>query len=204
MLRPNIWSRYYVAMNEGQLLMQAVESKDDTTVDRILEKARTELEKEIQSIQTACSSSLSELATVHSSSLSKLLQTQDTSESNTTCKQEPSLPSFLLPFTAGCLYTRLLSTIAEYLEKKGRYERANNILELLLSQEKFCSGYRGRWWERLTLNYDYHLKKKEKVYRSASSVRISFCFCNYYVYRVLRKSKQDWMTNISDLPDACP
>ncbi len=74
-----------------------------------------------------------------------------------------SLPPFLLPFTSCWLYATLLWKITEYLDKRGDHERASEVLECLLSQEVVCLGSRGRWYERLALNYDYHLKKKEKV-----------------------------------------
>ena len=70
---------------------------------------------------------------------------------------------FLRPFTSGWTYTSVISQISEYLEKKKRHEEANGLLELLLSQRYFCPGSRGRWADRLALNYDFHLKKKNKV-----------------------------------------
>lgn len=162
-LLPITWywiQRYYDAMKEDQLLVQAIETKDDTSINRTLERARTELEKEVLSLQTLHSTSHSKAAVTSKDTLN-----QPMGKPATSCEQEPTctLPSFLLPFTAGWLYTRLLSKIAEYFEKKGKYEHANEVLQLLLSQEQFCSGSRGRWWERLALNSDYHLKKKEKV-----------------------------------------
>ena len=153
------FGRYYYALKEEQVLVQAIEAKDDTTINRTLERARTELEKEVLSLQTLHSKSDPKPSATNSQGTVNLSM----NKLATIHKQEPTLPSFLLPFTAGWLYARLLSKVAEYLEKKGKYELANEVLELLLSQTQFCGGFRGRWWERLALNCDYHLKKKEKV-----------------------------------------
>ena len=59
---------------------------------------------------------------------------------------------------------RILTYGVEYLEKKGDYRQATEILELLLSQTKYGISQRGHWLERLTLNLDFHLKEKNKVY----------------------------------------
>ena len=73
---------------------------------------------------------------------------------------------FLRPFTTGWTYARVISQTSEYLEKKKKHEEANALLELLLSQSHYCTGWRGRWFDRLALNYDYHLKMKDKVGQS--------------------------------------
>ena len=71
--------------------------------------------------------------------------------------------SFLRPFTTGWTYVRVISRATEYLEKKKQHEEANELLELLLSQKLYCTGSRGRWVDRLALNCDHHLKRKDKV-----------------------------------------
>ncbi len=43
------------------------------------------------------------------------------------------------------------------------YTKANEVLELLLSQQSFNQYKRGVWLERHTLNLDYHLGDKDKV-----------------------------------------
>ena len=83
--------------------------------------------------------------------------------------EQSSSASFLLPFTSGWTYTRILSRVTEYLEKKKRHKDANDILELLLSQNSFCTGSRGRWADRLALNYDHHLKKKSEVHQLSNN-----------------------------------
>lgn len=58
---------------------------------------------------------------------------------------------------------RTLSYGVEYLEKKGDYRQANDLLKLLLSQTHYGSSYRGHWFERLALNLDYHLGERSQV-----------------------------------------
>ncbi len=94
-----------------------------------------------------------------------------------TIHEYKSLPPFLLPFTSCWLYAKLLWRISEYLDKRGDHIHSNEILERLLAQGVVCSGYRGRWYERLALNHDYHLKKKEKVfiYQFVMVILSSYC-----------------------------
>ena len=73
-----------------------------------------------------------------------------------------SLP-FLRQFSTGWVYARMLSITVEYLEKQRRYKEANDLLQCLLSQEFYCTSSRGRWWERMALNLDCHLRQEEKV-----------------------------------------
>lgn len=81
---------------------------------------------------------------------------------DSTSLEHNSVP-FLQPFTTGWTYARILSQATEYLERKKQHEEANRLLELLLSQKHYCTRSRGRWADRLALNYDHHLKKKDKV-----------------------------------------
>ena len=117
---------YYGATKEEQALVDAIDNKDDASVNSVLDKIRTSFYSELQS-DAICTT---------------------------------SLPPFLLLFTSCWLYATMLSKIAEYLEKSGKYERANEVLEC---QVVACHRSRGRWYERLALNCGYHLKNKEKV-----------------------------------------
>ena len=78
----------------------------------------------------------------------------------------------------GWMDVRIISQAAEYLEKKKQHEEANELLELLLSQKVYCSqsGSRGRWADRLALNYDHHLKRKDKV-KHCTCVCVCVCVC---------------------------
>lgn len=111
------------------------------------------------------------------------------------CCTPPSPPSdhghhdravgFLRHYSEGWLYTRMLSSYVEYLEKGRRYEAANSVLELLLSQCDYCTGSRGRWWERLALNLDQHLKQPNKVCLCFTCIRTYSIYIHAYcMYRL--------------------
>lgn len=74
-----------------------------------------------------------------------------------------SVSSFFIQFTAGCVCVRVLTYCVECWEKLREYSKANEILDMLLNQKIFGIHRRGQWWERLTLNWDYHLGDKNKV-----------------------------------------
>ncbi|XP_022106779.1 fanconi-associated nuclease 1-like [Acanthaster planci] len=74
-----------------------------------------------------------------------------------------SLPNFIRRFTASWTYTRTAYTGVEILQKLRRYTEAVDALRLLLAQSNYCCDSRGRWWDRLALNLDQHLKKPEQA-----------------------------------------
>lgn len=76
-------------------------------------------------------------------------------------------------YSDGSVYARILSSCVEHLERCRRYEHANELLEILLSQSTYCVSSRGRWWERLALNLDQHLKKYNEVIYYIISVLVS-------------------------------
>ena len=78
-----------------------------------------------------------------------------------TCDLERSY--FLRRFTAGWVYCRILSYLASNLESVKRYNEAVEIYQILLNQNLFCLGRRGKWWERLVLDTSMHLKDHEKA-----------------------------------------
>ena len=78
-----------------------------------------------------------------------------------TCDLERSY--FLRRFTAGWVYCRILSYLASNLESIKRYSQAVEIYQILLNQDLFCLGHRGKWWERLILDTSKHLKDREKA-----------------------------------------
>ncbi|XP_053318103.1 fanconi-associated nuclease 1 [Spea bombifrons] len=73
------------------------------------------------------------------------------------------LPLHLRCFTVGWVYTRILSRGVEILQRLHLYEEAVEVLQTLLSQRVYCPDNRGRWWERLALNLQQHLKSTEKA-----------------------------------------
>ncbi|KAK7891028.1 hypothetical protein WMY93_022991 [Mugilogobius chulae] len=76
---------------------------------------------------------------------------------------QEDLPVFLRSFTTGWAYTRILSRGVEILQRLKRYEEAVEELQSLLSQSIYCQDSRGRWWDRLALNLQQHLKKPEQA-----------------------------------------
>ena len=74
-----------------------------------------------------------------------------------------TLPSFLLQFTAGAVYTRVLSYGVELLQYQKQYSSAVKQLEELIEQDMYHVDYRGRWYDRMALNLDFHLKQTNKV-----------------------------------------
>ncbi|KAG5839385.1 hypothetical protein ANANG_G00204430 [Anguilla anguilla] len=78
-------------------------------------------------------------------------------------RHQEELPVFLRCFTTGWAYTRLLSRGVEILQRLRRYEEAVLELRSLLAQATFCPDSRGRWWDRLALNLQQHLKRTEQA-----------------------------------------
>nr|XP_023673054.1 fanconi-associated nuclease 1 [Paramormyrops kingsleyae]XP_023673055.1 fanconi-associated nuclease 1 [Paramormyrops kingsleyae] len=78
-------------------------------------------------------------------------------------RHQEELPLFLRCFTAGWAYTRILSRGVEILQRLRRYEEAVEELRSLLSQTLYCTDSRGRWWDRLALNLQQHLKRPEQA-----------------------------------------
>lgn len=72
---------------------------------------------------------------------------------------------FLRRYTAGWIYTRILSFLTGVLERLKLFAEANHVLHALLGQDVYCLGSRGRWWERLVLNLHSHLGKRDEALR---------------------------------------
>ncbi len=73
------------------------------------------------------------------------------------------LPLHLRRFTAAWLFTKMCSQGVDLLQRNKEYVEAVKLLHQLLGQSEFCPNHRGRWWERLALNLDQHLKKPAEV-----------------------------------------
>ncbi|XP_051726904.1 fanconi-associated nuclease 1 [Ctenopharyngodon idella] len=76
---------------------------------------------------------------------------------------QEQLPVFLRCFTVGWTYTRILSRGVEISQRLRRYNEAVEELRNLLSQSVYCVDSRGRWWDRLALNLQQHLKQHEQA-----------------------------------------
>ena len=73
------------------------------------------------------------------------------------------MPQHLRPFTAGAVYVRILTYGVEVLQFVKHYSEAVKQLEQLIGQHVYQLQYRGRWYDRLALNLDYHLKQPMQV-----------------------------------------
>ncbi|XP_028679371.2 fanconi-associated nuclease 1 [Erpetoichthys calabaricus] len=69
-----------------------------------------------------------------------------------------NLPVYLRCFSVGWVYTRILSRGVEVLQRLRMYKEAVEELRNLLSQTTYCPDSRGRWWDRMALNLQQHLK----------------------------------------------
>lgn len=72
---------------------------------------------------------------------------------------------FLLRYTAGWIYARIVDSAVRILleTKLKRYDQAIQYLYSLLDSP-FRIGSRGKWYERLALDYQQHLKQKHNAY----------------------------------------
>lgn len=93
---------------------------------------------------------------------------------------DTTLPYFLRKLTAGQKLLRCISQCVTFLEKSKRYVDANNHLELLLKQNIYCLTDRGKWYDRLITNCEFHLKDEKKAYEYCLQA-----FEDYYVREAL-------------------
>jgi len=78
-------------------------------------------------------------------------------------RHDENLPQHLRSFTAGAVYIRILTYGVEVLQFMKHYDEAVNQLEQLIGQRVYHLEYRGRWYDRLALNLDYHRKRPLQV-----------------------------------------
>ncbi|GIY12663.1 hypothetical protein CDAR_484501 [Caerostris darwini] len=83
--------------------------------------------------------------------------------SSTFAKRVSSLPPFLKRYTSFHVYVRCMTQGVETLQRLRQYKEAVSLLRKLLKQTVFCQDYKGRWYDRLALNLEQHLKQPEKA-----------------------------------------
>ncbi|XP_047452503.1 fanconi-associated nuclease 1 [Mugil cephalus] len=120
------------------------------------EAAMRALQEVISAMQAGQWERALELYTAAKSAWQELKENHDLSHEN-------ELPVFLRSFTTGWAYTRILSRGVEILQRLRHYEKAVEELQSLLLQSVYCPDSRGRWWDRLALNLQQHLKKPEQA-----------------------------------------
>ncbi|KAI1720554.1 VRR-NUC domain-containing protein [Ditylenchus destructor] len=77
-----------------------------------------------------------------------------------------NIPVYLRKFTAAWVLARCCFHYVEAAQKLKQFDLAVEILNFLTTNEGvrlLCSNYRGKWYQRLVTNLDYHLKDKEKA-----------------------------------------
>uniref|UniRef100_A0A914MXK7 Fanconi-associated nuclease n=1 Tax=Meloidogyne incognita TaxID=6306 RepID=A0A914MXK7_MELIC len=77
-----------------------------------------------------------------------------------------NLPVYLRKFSPPWIYCRCIFRGVEAAQRLRDYELAVNWLIFLLSKEElkhFCINSRGRWYKRLVLNLNKHLKRNEEA-----------------------------------------
>ncbi|CAE1251005.1 FAN1 [Acanthosepion pharaonis] len=87
----------------------------------------------------------------------KKIYDENTGDSDLT-QWDKNLPLFLRHCTSGYVFARILFQGVELLQRQRNYKEACHVLQGLLSQDVYACLHRGRWYERLTLNLDQHLK----------------------------------------------
>lgn len=78
-------------------------------------------------------------------------------------RRDTELVEHLRCYTSGAVYIRIWSLSVEMLQFTKDYKLAVMQLEQLLEQRVYHPDYRGRWYDRLALNLEYHLKDPIKV-----------------------------------------
>ena len=151
--------RFYAAYCTEQSLLLAIEQKDDNEVESIMQSA-------LEKFHAILGLELKSQLAANKNSVCIDLTTADGKKDSSKTFAEIGCeePPLFKRYSDGSVYTRILSNCVEHLERCRRYEHANELLEILLSQSAYCINSRGRWWERLALNLDQHLKKYNEVH----------------------------------------
>ncbi|GFR33506.1 hypothetical protein TNCT_126071 [Trichonephila clavata] len=84
-------------------------------------------------------------------------------------KRAASLPTFLKRYTSFHVYVRCMTQGVEALQRLRQYKEAVSLLKRLLKQTVYCQDYKGRWYDRLALNLEQHLKQPEKALKAIKS-----------------------------------
>lgn len=92
-----------------------------------------------------------------------------------THRHDAALPPHLRTFTAGSVYVRILTLGVEVLQSMKHYGEAVNQLRQLIGQHIYQLEYRGRWYDRLALNLDFHLKQPMQVRLLQLLARLHLC-----------------------------
>ncbi|CAL4136772.1 unnamed protein product, partial [Meganyctiphanes norvegica] len=79
---------------------------------------------------------------------------------------DASLPTFLRRFTSISILLYILTCGVETYQRLKKYQLAVDLLQELLNQKTHLQDYHGRWYMRLALNLEQHLKKPADAVRT--------------------------------------
>lgn len=77
-----------------------------------------------------------------------------------------SLPVYLRNATAGHVFLRCLTHLIGAYETKKLYQEAVDLCRILLDQDVFCLSYKGKFYERIQIDLERYLKKKDQAFYS--------------------------------------
>lgn len=122
-------------------------------------------------------------------------------------EEQQNLPTFLRNQTAGHVYTRCLHHIVTVLEQQKQHSIAVEILNKIVDQEMYCQHYKGRWLERLAINYESHLKRPSDAFsivrKGLKDPNVHFAFRYTLYMRAKRLSKSSKVKSSAPIP-TCP
>ena len=98
---------------------------------------------------------------------------------------DEALPEHLRVYTAGSVWVRVLTLGVELMQFVKDYTAATEQLETLLAQTVYHPDYRGRWYDRLALNLDHHLKERDRVSQCSVIYRYHFFTSTFMGERIM-------------------
>ena len=81
-------------------------------------------------------------------------------------KYDASMPYYLRNMTAGHVYTRCLNHIIPVAESLKFFAVAIDLLNKIVDQQNYCLHYKGKWYERIAIDLESHLKRPLDAYHA--------------------------------------
>ena len=117
-----------------------------------------------------------------------------------------TIPSYLRNATAGHVYLRCLTHMIAAFEAKRKYHEAVNVCRILLRQNVFCLSYKGKFYERMVIDLEKHLKKPDVAFQALLDalndvhVKEHFRYALYLRAKNLQKKVNiSWMSKPDDI-----
>ena len=121
---------------------------------------------------------------------------------------DSQLPIFLRGFTAGHIHAKIISIFAyEVLQRLRKYRDANDLFEFLIRQNVYLLTSRGKWYERMALNFEAHLKDPQSAFRClkdglADKINVRKAARLALYQRLIKMSQTKKYSKIKELNDA--